>query len=174
MKVRGTVESDDSKETFRPIGCLLSFVVASLLFVPLWAGVNVAFGTVLEGPIAVFLMEPPCQRLAQTTEPLSGYAVKGGWKRTAPSVCRFASRTVHVTKSEGFAGREFVYLMTGLIGYFVCFAGALVLTIYSVLSGQRFVEARLGRAKAQRSEPPAPPKAFRAPRRSRSRRRSKR
>lgn len=174
MKVGGTLETDEATETFRPLGCLLSFVVAGLLFVPLWAGVNVAFASVLEGPIAVFLMEPPCQRLAQTTEPLSGYAVKGGWKRTAPSVCHFASRTVHVTKSDGFAGREFVYLMTGLVGYFVCFAGALVLTIYLVLTGQRFVEARLGRAKAQRSGPPAPPKASRAPRRSRSRGRSQR
>jgi len=173
MKVQETLEGDESKDTSTPLGCLLSFVVASLLFVPLWAGVNVAFGAALEGPIAVFLMEPPCQRLAHTSEPLSRYAVKGGWKRTAPSVCTFPSRTVAVTQSEGFTGREFVYLMSGLVGYFACFAGALVFTIYLVRGGQRFVEARLGRAKVQRGEPP-PPKGSKAPRRSRSRRRSKR
>ena len=171
MKVGRAVEKDEAKETSTPIGCLLSFVVASLLFVPLWAGVNFAFGTALDGPVGAFLMEAPCQRLAHTTEPLSRYAVKGGWKRTAPSVCQFPSRTVSVTQTDGFTGREFVYLMMGLIGYFACFAGSLVFTIYLVRNGQRFVEARLGGVRS--AEPPAP-KRSRAHRRSRSRKRSKR
>lgn len=172
MKVEGALEGDEAKETFSPIGCLLSFVVAGLLFVPLWAGVNFAFGTALDGPVGAFLMEAPCQRLAHTSEPLSRYSFGGGWKRTAPSVCHFQSRTVHVTQTDGFTGREFVYLMTGLVGYAVCFAGSLVLTVYLVRGGQRFVETRLRTAKVQRSEPSSLPKRSRAPRRSRRRRRS--
>ena len=173
MKIGGRLEGGEAKDISSPIGCLLSFVVAGLLFVPLWAGVNFAFGTALDGPVGAFLMETPCQRLAHTTEPLSRYSFGGGWKRTAPSVCHFPSRTVHVTQTDGFTGREFVYLMTGLVGYAVCFAGSLVLTIYLVRRGQRFVEARLAGTRVRRTEP-ALPKQSPSPKRSRSRRRVRR
>ena len=94
MKVRSALAGDEASQTSSPIGCLLSFVVASLLFVPLWAGVNFAFGTALDGPVGAFLMEAPCQRLAHTTEPLSRYTLG---KRKSSSVCHFASETIHVT-----------------------------------------------------------------------------
>lgn len=144
-----TSETDQARLPSTPLGCLLSFVVASLLFPPLWAGVNFAFGTALDGPIGVFLMEPPCQRLAQTTEPLSRYSFGGGWKRTAPSVCHFPSGKVHVVQRDGygFTGREFVYLAIGLVGYLACFLGAFLLTLFLVVRVPRFLKARLGRQK---------------------------
>jgi len=170
MKDQDSSEGAQAEPPWRPLGCVLSYVVGSLLFPPMWAGVNVAFGTALDGPIGASLMESPCQRLAQTTEPLSRYSFGGGWKRTAPSVCHFPSGTVHVVRRDGygFTGREFVYLAIGLVGYFACFVGSFLLTIFLVRSGRRFLEARLGRGRG--SEPP-PPKPSR---RSRSRRRRKR
>jgi len=60
------------------VGLVLSRLLGSLLFVPLWAGMNFAFGSALDGPIAAVIMETPCQRLAGTTEPLRRYTLGQG------------------------------------------------------------------------------------------------
>jgi hypothetical protein len=144
----GPLESDDAKPKASLVGILLSWVVGCLLFVPLWAGLNFAFGTALDGPIGAFVMEPSCQRLAHTAEPLSRYSLGTGRVRPSSSVCHFASGPVRVdgpTEGLGFTGREFVYLAIGLVGYAVCLAGALVLTAYLVRAGRRLFALALGR-----------------------------
>ena len=60
------------------VGLVLSRLLGSLLFVPLWAGMNFAFGSALDGPIGAFIMETPCKRLAGTTEPLRRYTLGQG------------------------------------------------------------------------------------------------
>jgi len=163
-------ETDQPNPPWTPLGCLLSFVAASLLFPPLWIGVNVAFEAALKGPVLVFLMETPCQRLAQTTEPLRRYTVtKGGRgvKRSTIAFCHFASRSVYVDRREGFNARELMHATIGLVGYFACFLGSFLLTLYLVLQGVRFFDAR--RARVQGSKPPLPKRS----RRSGSRRRRK-
>lgn len=158
------------------IGLLLSWVVGSLLFVPIWAGMNYAFGTALDGPIGAFVMETPCQRLVGTTEPLMRYTLGRGRARTSSSVCHFASGPIHVDNRPieglGFRGREFVYLAIGFAGYAVCFCGALVLTVYLVRGGRRLVARALGRAGPGPRERSAP-KRSNAAKRSRARNRSK-
>ena len=150
MKVQRPLEGDEAKPTSTLVGLVLSWLVGTLLFVPLWAGMNFAFGTALDGPIGAFVMEPPCQGLAGTTEPLSSYTLGTGRLRVSSSVCHFASGPISVTGPTdglGFTGREFVYLMVGFVGYGVCLAGALVLTVFLVRAGRRVVVFALGRAK---------------------------
>lgn len=145
-----------------PIWGLVRVVVMGLLFVPLWAGMNFAFGTALDGPVGAFVMETPCQRLVQRVggrpEPLSRYDLGKGTKgRSTPSVCHFASRSIRVGDSPadglGFTGREFVYLAIGFVGYAACFVGALVLAYVVVTTGWRFI-ARKRKAKEPSGAPP--------------------
>ena len=160
MKVQGPLEGAEVTRT-AALGLLLSWLVGSLLFVPLWAGLNFAFGTALDGPIGVFVMEPPCQRLAGTTEPLSRYTLgRGNKMRASSSVCHFASGPLRVadrpTEGLGFTGREFAYLMLGFAGYAVCFVGALALAFFLVHGGRRVVALALGsvgRGRSERSSP---------------------
>lgn len=139
------------------VGLLLSWVVGSLLFVPMWAGMNYAFGTALDGPIGAFVMETPCQRLVGTAEPLTRYSLGTGRARASSSVCHFASGPIRVDdrpiEGLGFRGREFVYLAIGFAGYAVCFGGALGLTVYLVRAGRRFVARALGSKARRRSKP---------------------
>ena len=172
MKVQGPLEGDEIDRT-SAFGLLLSWLVGSLLFVPLWAGLNFAFGTALDGPIGAFVMEAPCQRLAGTTEPLSRYALgRGNKMQASSSVCHFASGPIGVadrpTDGLGFTGREFVYLMLGFAGYAVCFAGALALAFGLVHTGRRLFAFALGRAGLGRLDQPSPthPKALRRSKRS--------
>jgi len=127
-----------------PIWALVRFVVMLLLFVPSWAGLNFAFGTTLDGPVGAFMMETPCQRLAQRMggppERLDRYDMGG---RRSPSVCRFASRSIRVgdgpTDGLGFSEREFAYLAIGFVGYVACLVGAMVLAFFVVTAGWRFI-----------------------------------
>jgi len=177
MKVQGPLEGDEVTRT-AALGLLLSWLVGSLLFVPLWAGLNFAFGTALDGPIGVFVMEPSCQRLTGTTEPLTRYSLgRGNKMRASSSVCHFESGSIRVadrpTEGLGFTGREFVYLMLGFVGYAVCFAGALLLAFSLVHAGRRLFAFALGRVRFGPRERSSPLRS-KAPRRSRARRRSKR
>ncbi|HEU5072699.1 MAG TPA: hypothetical protein VFU02_00965 [Polyangiaceae bacterium] len=142
MTLRDPGEGDRSKRTSTLLGLMVSGLVGSLLFVPLWAGLNYAFGTALDGPIGAFIMEPPCQRLAGTTEPLSRYTLGTGTVRVASSVCHFASGPIHVddrpTDGLGFRGRELVYLLVGFVGYAACLAGAVLLSFFLVRAGRLF------------------------------------
>jgi hypothetical protein len=128
------LKGDQPKTTSTLLGLVVSWIVGCLLFVPLWAALNFAFGTALDGPIGAFVMETPCQRLAGTTEPLSRYTLGGGKVRVSSSVCHFASGPIRVadraTDGLGFAWRELVYLVIGFVGYGASFAGALGLTIF--------------------------------------------
>ncbi len=150
MKSKGPLESDEEQPTSRLVRLAFSCFVGSLLFVPLWAGMNFAFGTALDGPIGAFVMEPPCQRLAGTTEPLSRYTLGNGKARFSSSVYQFASGPIRVadgrTDGLGFTGHELAYLALGFVGYAVCFAGALVLTVSIVRVGRRFFALAWGRA----------------------------
>lgn len=131
---------DEPKSTSTLLGLAASWLVGCLLFVPLWAGMNFAFGAALDGPIGAFVMETPCQRLARTTEPLSHYSLGGGKSRVSSSVCHFASGPIRVdgpTDGLGFTGRELAYLVTGFVGYGACFAGALALTLFLVRALQQ-------------------------------------
>jgi len=127
-----------------PIWALVRMVVMFLLFVPSWAGMNFAFGTVLDGPIGVLVMETPCQRLAQRVggrpERLGRYEMGG---RRSPSVCHTASRSIRVgdgpTDGLGFSEREFAYLAIGFVGYAACLAGALALAFFVVKAGWRLI-----------------------------------
>lgn len=127
-----------------PIWGLVRVVVMFLLFVPSWAGMNFAFGTALDGPVGVLLMETPCQRLAQRMgsplERLNRYQLGG---RRTPSVCHAASRSIRVgdgpTDGLGFSEREFAYLAIGFMGYAACFIGALALAFFVVTTGWRFI-----------------------------------
>lgn len=154
-----TVEGPEGDEVsgLTLVGLLLSLVVGSLLFVPLWAGMNYAFGTALDGPIGAFVMETPCQRLVGTTEPLTRYSLGTGSARPSSSVCHFASGPIRVadrpTEGLGFTGREFAYLAIGFAGYAVCFGGALVLTVVLVRAGRRFVARALFSKARPRSKP---------------------
>jgi len=136
---------DDVKATSTLVGLVVSWVVGCLLFVPLWAGLNFAFGTALDGPIGAFVMEAPCQRLARTSEPLSRYTLGAGKARVSSSVCHFASGPIRVadrpTDGLGFTGRELVYLVIGFVGYGVCLAGAMVLAVFLVRAGRRLLGA---------------------------------
>jgi hypothetical protein len=146
MNVQPPAKDDAPMSTSTLIGLAVSWVVGCLLFVPVWAGLNFAFGTALDGPIGAFVMETPCQRLANTTEPLHHYKLSGGKSRVASSVCHFASGPVRVdgrTDGLGFAGRELLYLVSGFVGYAACFAGALVSTVWLVRLGRR-VRASFG------------------------------
>ena len=143
------MEGDEKKPTSTLVGLVLSWLVGTLMFVPLWAGMNFVFGTALDGPIGAFVMETPCQRLARTTEPLSRYTLGTGRLRPSSSVCHFASGPIRVadrpTDGLGFTGREFVYLVIGFVGYAACLAGALVLAFLQPNTGRRFVALALGR-----------------------------
>jgi len=154
------LEGNEAKQTSTFVGVVLSWLVGCLLFVPLWAGLNFTFGTALDGPIGVFVMESPCQRLVRTTEPLRRYTLGTGKARLSSSVCHFASGPVRVadrpTDGLGFTGREFVYLAVGFVGYAACLAGALVLAVLLVNVGRRFFALALGRAKLGRREPSSP------------------
>jgi hypothetical protein len=127
-----------------PIWALVRFVVMFLLFVPSWAGLNFAFGTALDGPVGVLVMETPCQRLAQRMggppERLTRYVLAA---RRSPSVCHFASRSIRVghgpTDGLGFSEREFAYLAIGFVGYAACFVGAMVLAFFVVTAGWKFI-----------------------------------
>lgn len=122
------------------IALLVSWIAGTLLFIPLWALLNFAFGTALDGPIGAFILETPCQRLAGTTEPLSRYAIGTGRVRLASSVCHFASGPVRVdgpTDGLGFTERELAYLVLGFAGYAACFVGALVLAICVIRASRR-------------------------------------
>jgi hypothetical protein len=124
------------------VGLLLSGLIGTALLVPLWAALNFAFGTALDGPIGAAIMEPPCQRLARTNEPLERYVLGGGKGRYSSSVCHFASGPVRVdgkTEGLGFTGRELGYLALGFAGYAACFAGALMLAFFIVRLGRRWV-----------------------------------
>jgi hypothetical protein len=149
MKSQGPFDGDEPQATSRLVGLAFSCLVGSLLFVPVWAGMNFAFGTALEGPIGAFVMERPCQRLAGTTEPLSRYTLGRGKVRLSSSVCHFASRSIRVadgrTDGLGFTGRELAYLVLGFVGYAMCLAGALVLTVSIVRVGGRFFALAWGR-----------------------------
>ncbi len=142
---KGPLQDDEAKPTLALVGLLLSGLLGCLLFVPLWAGMNFAFGSALDGPIGAFVMEKPCQRLAGTNEPLTRYALSSGKGRNSASVCHFASGPIRVdgpTDGLGFTGREFVYLVIGFVGYAACFVGALALTIVIVRPVRRFVASR--------------------------------
>ena len=120
-----------------------------LLFVPSWAGLNFAFGTALDGPVGVLLMETPCQRLAQRMggppERLDRYVLGQGTRgrRSTPSACHFASRSIRVgdspTEGLGFTEREFAYLVVGFVGYAACLAGAAALAFFVVKAGWRLI-----------------------------------
>jgi len=164
MSQEGSEPASTPWTTSTLVGLALRCLVGSLLFVPLWAGLNFAFGTALDGPIGAFVMEPPCQRLAHTNEPLKRYTLGTGRVRPSSSVCHFASGPIRVdgrTGGLGFAGRELVYIVVGFAGYAVCFAGALVLTVSLVRTGARLFALALGRAKLGRRERYSPkrPKA---------------
>lgn len=123
---------------------LLGMVIGGLLFVLLWAGLNFGFGTSLDGPIGALVMEQPCQRLARTSERLTGYtpgkASRNG--RSSPSVCHFSSRSVTVvgqTDDIGFASREGLLILGGLVGYGVCFVLAILGAVFLVRSGRRLI-----------------------------------
>jgi hypothetical protein len=151
MKSREPLEADEAKQKSGVIALVLGWLVGCLLFVPLWAGLNFAFGTALDGPIGAFVMESPCQRLAGTTESLSRYTLSKGKGRLSSSVCHFASGPIRVsdrpTDGLGFTGREFVYLMIGFAGYAVCLVGAMVLAVFFVRAGGRLVALARGKAK---------------------------
>jgi len=120
-----------------------------MLFIVLWALLNSGFGTALDGPIAAFFMEKPCQRLDGTAERLTGYTLGGGSKgmRSTPAVCHFGPRSVTVggpIAALGFRWREFQVIVIGLVGYAVCFASAGVGTFALVLQSGRLI-SRLGR-----------------------------
>ena len=176
MKLQSPLEGDEVTSTSSQVGCVFGWLLGGLLFLPIWAVVNNAFGTALDGPIGAFVMESPCQRLARTTEPLSRYTLG---KRKSSSVCHFASGTIHVTGRTdglGFTGREFVYIAIGLVGYAVCFVGAALLAVFLALKGWRFIALaldRMGLGRRERSSP-VPPKAPRRSRASRASRRFKR
>jgi len=145
MKSQGPLEGDEAQPTSGLFGLALTCLVGSLLFVPLWAGLNFAFGSALDGPIGAFVMEQPCQRLAGTTEPLIKYTLGHGKVRSSSSVCHFASGPIRVadgrTDGRGFAGHELAYLVVGFVGYAMCIAGALGLTVSIVRVGRRFITA---------------------------------
>ncbi len=132
-----------------PVWALVRVVVMFLLFVPSWAGMNFAFGTALDGPIGAFVMETPCQRLAQrlggAPEPLDRYDLGKGARggRSTPSACHFTSRSIRVgdnpTDGLGFSGRELVYIAIGFVGYAACFAGAGVLAFFVTRTGWRLM-----------------------------------
>lgn len=149
MKPQGSEGDEVSGSTL--VGLLVSLVAGTLLFVPLWAGLNYGFGTALDGPIGAVVMETPCQRLLGSNEPLTRYTLGKGKLRASSSVCHFASGPIHVadrpTEGLGFTGREFLYLAIGFAGYAVCFVGALVLTFHLVRAGRRLVALALGRSR---------------------------
>ncbi|MEQ1773598.1 MAG: hypothetical protein ABL891_07425 [Burkholderiales bacterium] len=124
---------------------MVDLLIGGVLFILLWAGLNFGFGTLLDGPIGAFVMEPPCQRLARTNERLTGYSpgkAGGGGRATSPSVCYFGSRAVKVagqTDGLGFTAREGLLIVGGLVGYMLCFITALVGAVYLVGLGRRLV-----------------------------------
>jgi len=142
MKSQGPLHGDEAQPTSGLVALAFSCLVGSLLFVPLWAGMNFAFGSALDGPIGAFVMERPCQRLAGTTEPLSRYTLGHGKVQLSSSVCHFASGPRRVadgrTDGLGFTGHELAYLVIGFMGYALCLAGALVLTVSIVRVGRRY------------------------------------
>src|SRR5712692_9050783 len=104
---------------------ILGLLIGGMLFIVLWALLNSGFGTALDGPIAAFFMEKPCQRLDGTAERLTGYTLGGGSKgmRSTPAVCHFGPRSVTVggpIAALGFRWREFQVIVIGLVGYAVC------------------------------------------------------
>jgi hypothetical protein len=148
MKNQGPLANDDARPTSTLVG-VLAWIVGCLLFVPLWAGMNFAFGSALDGPLGAYVMERPCQRLASTTEPLSRYTLGTGKVRLSSSVCHFASGRVRVdgpTDGLGFTGRELVYLVLGFVGYAGCLVGALVLSAFIVRAGLRFLRPAPGKS----------------------------
>ncbi|MGE0421719.1 MAG: hypothetical protein AB7O88_05625 [Reyranellaceae bacterium] len=141
--------SHPQEDNESPVWGVVRLALMFLLFVPSWAGLNFAFGSALDGPVGVLLMEPPCQRLAQRLggppEPLNRYVLGQGTRgrRSTPSVCHFASRSIRVgdspTEGLGFSEREFAYLVVGFVGYAACLAVAAVLAFFVVKAGWSFI-----------------------------------
>ena len=150
MNAQRPSKADEPKASATLLGLALSWILGCVSFVPLWAGLNFGFGSALDGPIGAFVMETPCQRLANTTEPLSRYKIGGGKSRVSSSVCHFASGPIRVdgpTDGLGFTGREFAYLVIGFAGYGACLVAAIVLSFQVVRGGRRLLSlARGGRS----------------------------
>lgn len=144
---------------------LLGLLIGGVLFILLWASLNFGFGTMLDGPIGAFIMEPPCQRLAQTSERLTGYSpgtAGSGGRANSPSVCYFGSRRVMVagqTDGLGFTQREGLLIAGGLLGYLLCFIAALVGAAYLVALCRRLMPVLRPSKKPALSKPiPTQPK----------------
>ncbi|WP_439815355.1 hypothetical protein [Zavarzinia sp. CC-PAN008] len=130
---------------------LVRLVLIAILFVPAWAGANFLVGTALDGPVGAFLMEAPCQALAQRlggqAEPLERYNLgTAGRGSVSSSVCHFGSGFIRVadgpTEGLGFEWRELAYLALGFVGYAACFVGALVIVVFTVNRGWRIASGR--------------------------------
>jgi hypothetical protein len=141
MLVMRRTTSPDSLEDTRTPGWLmllrlgLGLLAGGLCFVLLWAGLNVAWGTVLDVAIGPTLVAEPCQRLAKTVEWPTAYT-KLQVSRTGRIIqharCHFGDREVLVNDStwdREFYWPETVLLFVGLGGYLACIFGAILGTV---------------------------------------------
>jgi hypothetical protein len=114
-----------------PVLVLLSAVVALFLFFVLWAGLNWSWTQLLDHVVSPRVMGPPCQRLANTPERLTGYTKQSTSRsgRSWPARCHFGERQVVVdewTWRKEFKTREFgLFLLDGAL-LLVCLAAAII------------------------------------------------
>lgn len=153
-----------------PVLVLLGLPVGLLLFFVLWAGLNWSWTQLFDAVVVPGVMEPPCQRLAQTADRLTGYAKRATGRRgqlLQRARCQFGVRQVMV--DEATWDKEFhtpelgLFLLDGGL-LCVCLVGAILGTVQLgilAIRGWTFLTTS-----PASPPPPAPPR----PRRRRPRR----
>jgi hypothetical protein len=118
-----------------PVLVLLSLPVGLLTFFVLWAGLNWSWTQLFTAIVTPRVMEPPCQRLAHTTDRLTGYAKRAtgrSGRLLQRASCQFGVRQVVVdegTWAQAFQTRELgLFLLDGAL-LFVCLGGAILGTV---------------------------------------------
>jgi hypothetical protein len=140
-----------------PVLVLLG-VPGGLLFCwVLWAGLTWSWTQLFTALVAPCVMEPPCQRLADTTARLTGYTQRAtgrSGQMIRRAKCQFGARQIVVDDStweQAFQARELgLFLLDGAL-LVVCLGGAIISTI------QLGILAMRGWASLTASTAPPPP-----------------
>jgi hypothetical protein len=123
----------------------------AVVFVLLWAGLNIAWAAALDHVIGPAIVAQPCQQVAGVTDWPTRFSRRETGRTgrlLSRAVCHFGDRAAPVPEevwSREFWAGETVLLMVGLVGYFLCIFGAIIGTVWLLILGRRGLDrARRG------------------------------